>query len=67
MQTLLCKEHSLYVNAPSFFSWFVCLLTAAKGHCLLMKAAFENLQLKTDFYQAILQSKNVQLLANTTA
>lgn len=39
--------------------WFACLLTAAKEHCLLMKAAFENLQLKIDFYQAILQSKNV--------
>lgn len=39
--------------------WFACSLTAAKEHCLLMKAAFENLQLKIDFYQAILQSKNV--------
>jgi len=38
---------------------FVCLLTTAKEHCLLMKAAFENLQLKIDFYQAISQSKNV--------
>lgn len=33
--------------------WSVYTLTSARQLCLFTKAAFENLQLKADFYQAI--------------